>query len=166
MTSKNIKAHYRRTGIWPENRAAIPSYVTGPSKICKSKVVLVVILLISIVFILIVLCLFFNYNPQIDPVSGNKSIIQPTFYIYTETFYMVHIHPTYYIHTNLLFGTNMQFWWRYIKLCWHIRHLHIATNLVDGKEMYFWCRYIKLCWHIRHLHIVTNILYSTHMEFW
>ena len=60
MTMKNIKAGYKRTGIWPVNRAAIPSYVTEPSKICKSKVVLVVILLTSIVFIWIVLCLFFS----------------------------------------------------------------------------------------------------------
>ena len=41
MTMKNIKAGYKRTGIWPVNRAAIPSYVTEPSKICKSKFVLV-----------------------------------------------------------------------------------------------------------------------------
>ena len=40
MTSKNIKAGYKRTGIWPVNRAAIPSYIIEPSKICKSKVVL------------------------------------------------------------------------------------------------------------------------------
>ena len=60
MTSKNIKASYRSTGIWPVNRAAIPSHVTEPSKICKSKVVLVVILLTSIVFILIVICFFFS----------------------------------------------------------------------------------------------------------
>ena len=60
MTSKNIKAGYRRTGIWPVNRAPIRSYVTEPSKICKSKVVFVVILLTSIVFILIVLCFFFS----------------------------------------------------------------------------------------------------------
>ena len=69
MTSKNIKAGYRKTGIWPVYRAAIPSYVTEPSKICKSKVVLVVILLTSIVFILIVLCFFFSWNPQINLVS-------------------------------------------------------------------------------------------------
>ena len=42
MKTKNIKAGYKRTGICPVNRAAIPSYVTEPSKICKSKVVLVV----------------------------------------------------------------------------------------------------------------------------
>ena len=40
MTSKNIKAWYKRTGIWPVNRAAIPSYIIEPGKICKSKVVL------------------------------------------------------------------------------------------------------------------------------
>ena len=60
MQKFNIKAGYKRTGIWQVNRAAIPSYVTEPSKICKSKVVLVVILLTSIVFIWIVLCLFFS----------------------------------------------------------------------------------------------------------
>ena len=60
ITTKNIKAGYKRTGIWSVNRAAIPSYVTEPSKICKSKVVLVVILLTSSVFIWIVLCLFFS----------------------------------------------------------------------------------------------------------
>ena len=69
MTTKNIKAGYKRTGIWPMNRTAIPSYVTEPSKICKSKAVLVVILLTFIVFNLIVLCLFFSLNPQIDLVS-------------------------------------------------------------------------------------------------
>ena len=77
MTTKNIKAGYKRTGIWPVNRAAIPSYVTEPSKICKSKVVLVVILLTSIVFIWIVLCLFFSSNPQIDPVCvSSPSVIR------------------------------------------------------------------------------------------
>ena len=86
--------------------------------------------------------------------------------IYIETFYMVHIQPTFYIHTNFLYGTCTHVWWRYIKLCRHIRYLHIAKNLVDGKEMYFWCRYIKLCQHISYLHIVRNILYSTYMEFW
>ena len=60
MTNKNIKAGYRRTGIWPVNRAAIPSYVTEPSKICQSNIVLVVILLTSIVFFFIVLCFFFS----------------------------------------------------------------------------------------------------------
>ena len=51
MTVKNIKAGYKRTGVWPVNRAAIPSYVTEPSKICKSKVVFNVIYSI-------LLCLF------------------------------------------------------------------------------------------------------------
>ena len=60
MTMKNIKAGYKKTGTWPVNRAAIPSYVTEPSKIYKSEVVLVVILLTFIVFIWIVLCLFFS----------------------------------------------------------------------------------------------------------
>ena len=60
MTSKTIKAGYKRTGIWPVNRAAIPSYTTELSKICKCNVVLVVILLYSIVFICIELCLFFS----------------------------------------------------------------------------------------------------------
>ena len=74
--------------------------------------------------------------------------------------------PIFYIHTNFLYGTCTHFWWRYIKLCQHIRYLNIAKNLVDGKEMYFWYRYIKLCQHISYLHIVRNILYSTYMEFW
>ena len=60
MTNKNIKVGFKRTDIWPVNWAAISSYVTEPSKICKSKVVLVVILLTSIVFIWIVLCLFLS----------------------------------------------------------------------------------------------------------
>ena len=75
MTVKNIKAGYKRTGIWPVNRAAIPSYVTEPVKICKSKVVFSVIVFYSIVFILIALCFFpvqviwfFEYFIS-DPVS-------------------------------------------------------------------------------------------------
>ena len=35
MTPSNIKAGFKRTGIWPINRAAIPSYVSEPSKMCE-----------------------------------------------------------------------------------------------------------------------------------
>ena len=60
MISKNIKAGFKRIGIWPVNRAAVPSCVTEPRKMCKCTVVFVVILVTTIVFILIVLCLFFS----------------------------------------------------------------------------------------------------------
>ena len=36
MTSKAIKAGYKRTGIWPVNRQAIPNYVREPSKLSES----------------------------------------------------------------------------------------------------------------------------------
>ena len=36
MTPKAIKAGYKRTGIWPVNRQAIPNYVREPSKLSES----------------------------------------------------------------------------------------------------------------------------------
>ena len=35
MTPKAIKAGYKRTGIWPVNRQAIPNYVREPSKLSE-----------------------------------------------------------------------------------------------------------------------------------
>ena len=40
MTAANIKAGFKRTGIWPINRAAIPSYVSEPCKMCAFNVLI------------------------------------------------------------------------------------------------------------------------------
>ena len=37
MTPTNIWAGFKRTGIWPINRVAIPLYVSEPSKISEFK---------------------------------------------------------------------------------------------------------------------------------
>ena len=37
MTPTNIQAGFNRTGIWPINRAAIPSYVSEPSKVSEFR---------------------------------------------------------------------------------------------------------------------------------
>ena len=37
MTPANIKAGFKRTGIWPISRAAIHSYVSEPYKMCEQK---------------------------------------------------------------------------------------------------------------------------------